>query len=556
MLLALCAALSPGAATARLVQAVIAAPDHHAAEAVRKILAEGGSLMDAAIAAELVLAVVEPGETGPGGGGFLFYRDGATGRLTVYDGRETAPAAAHPARFLLPGGLPMPKPLAVISGRSVGVPGLIAMLAAAHADHGRLPWARLFEPAIEIAESGVPLPPRLAAQLDSDPTLDLVEGTRRLFGDIVDRPAGRLRNPALADSLRRIAADGPQAIYRGDLAGRIAAATRARRPFAGDMRRADLAGYRARRRAALCGDYRGWRVCGPPPPSSGAIAILQILGLLERMDFTRHPPLSARAIHLVAEASRLAYADRRRHIGDPDFVDVPVRDLLSAPYLDARAALISPRRAMRSAPAGAPPEAIGQPDAAPPPADGNTSHLSIMDAQGNAVALTGSLEAPFGSRIAVGGFLLNNQLTDFDVRPGRNGYPRANAVAPGKRPMSAMSPIIVTDKAGRVRLVVGSRGGPRIIAYVVKVLVAVLDWEMTAADAVALPNFVHTGNALELEAGTRLEALAPSLRAMGHEVDIAMLTSGLHAVEWTEAGPAGGADPRLGGAVRVIRTDR
>lgn len=537
-------------------QAVIAAPDPHAAEAAGDILADGGSIIDAAIAAELVLTFVEPGETGLGGGGFLLYRDGETGRVTVYDGRETAPEAARAERFLLPGGLSKPKPLAVISGRSVGVPGLLAMLADAHADHGRLPWSRVVAPTIALAEAGIALPPRLAAQLDDDPTLDFVAGTRALFGEIVDAPAGRLRNPALAKSLRRIATDGPAAFYRGGLAANIVAATRGRHPWPGDMTRSDLASYRSLRRDPVCADYRGWRVCGPPPPSSGGIAVLQILEMLERTGFADYPPLSAQAVHLLAEASRLAYADRRRHVGDPDFVDVPVEDLLSAAYLDARAALISPRRAMASAPAGAPPEAIGARADAPQPEDGNTSHLSIMDARGNAVALTGSLEAPFGSRIAAGGFLLNNQLTDFDFQPRRNGHPRANAVAPGKRPMSAMSPIIVTDGEGNVRLVVGSRGGPRIIAYVVKVLVAVLDWHMSAAKAVALPNFAHTGATLELEAGAGIESLAPALRALGHEVDITELTSGLHAVEWTDAGPGGGADPRLGGAVRVISLAR
>ena len=532
-------------------QAVIAAADPHAVDAGHAMLARGGSAIDAAIAAVLALGVVEPAETGIGGGGFLLYRDGETGEMAVYDGRETAPAAAGPDRFLLPGGLAMPKALAIASGRASGVPGLLALLELAHREQGRLAWPVLFEPAIRLAAEGIPTPPRLTDQVRGDPSLDLFSGTRRLFAP-VDDGADRWKNAQLAETLRMIAEQGPRAVYEGAVAKDIVAAVRERSIYPGDMTRSDLADYRSVRRQPVCGEYRQWRICGAPPPSSGGIAVLQSLKLLERFDMASLGPESAKAVHLIAEASRLAYADRARHIGDPAFVDVPVRGLTDPDYLAARSSLISPRRAMARAPAGAPPmivapAAVGGPSAG----GGDTSHLSVLDCAGNAVALTSSIEAPFGNRMAVRGVLLNNQLTDFAFRPARNGHPAANRVAAGKRPMSAMSPTIVTGPEGRVRLVIGARGGPRIIGYVVRTLIAVLDWRRPLEQALALPNFVHTGgDAIEMEPALADSDILEDLEAMGHDIDIETLTSGLHGVERIGAQLRGAADPRMDGAAR------
>jgi len=531
--------------------AVIAAADPHAVTAGHAMLERGGSVVDAAIAAVLALGVVEPAETGIGGGGFLLHRDGSTGESLLYDGRETAPQAAGPSLFLLPGGIAMPTPVAIASGRAVGVPGLLAMLDLAHRTHGRLEWSALFEPAIRLAEEGVPTPPRLAEQVRRDPSLDLFAGTRRLFAEI-DAGGGRWRNPRLAETLRRIAEAGPEAFYEGPIAADIVKAVRDRSIYAGDMTRADLEGYRAVQRKPVCGRYRQWRICGAPPPSSGGIAVLQILKLLERFDMAALESDSARAVHLLSEASRLAYADRARHIGDPAFVDMPIRALTGSDYLAARSSLISPRRAMAQAPAGAPPKIVAPAaSAGDSRGHGETSHLSVLDCAGNAVALTSSIEAPFGSRNAVRGFLLNNQLTDFAFRPTRAGQPAANRVEGGKRPMSAMSPTIVISPDGRVRLVIGARGGPRIIGHVARTIVAVLDWGLPLETAMALPNFVHTGgDGIVLEPALARSGVKRELEAVGHDIVIEILTSGLHGVERIGGRLRGAADPRMGGAAR------
>jgi len=531
-------------------EAAVAAADPHAVDAAHAVLAEGGNAMDAAVAANLALGVVEPSETGIGGGGFLLYRDGASGAMTLYDGRETAPAAAAPDRFLLAGGWKMPFPLAVVSGRAVGVPGLVAMLHTAQAEHGALAWPKVVAPAIRLAEDGAPVPKRLAELVERDPSLDLFAGTRRLFAPIEDG-AARWRNPRLAASLRAIAADGPSALYEGAIAEAVAAAVNGRWLWPGKMTREDLAGYEIKRRRPVCASYREWRVCGAPPPSSGGIALLQILGLLERFDMAALAPGSVEGVHLIAEASRLAYGDRARHIGDPAFAEVPVEGLISQRYLAARSALISPRRAMRAGRPGDPPAILARAGARGRGGGGDTSHLSVLDCAGNAVALTSSIEAPFGSRNAVRGFLLNNQLTDFAFRPETDSRPRANRVQPGKRPMSAMAPTIVFGPEGRVRLVLGARGGPRIIGHVAKTVIGVLDWELSLQEAIARPNFVHTGaGVLELEAGTRLAEKRAALEAMGHTVETVELTSGLHGIERRGRRLIGAADPRMHGAAR------
>lgn len=528
---------------------VVVAADPLAAAAGWAILEQGGNAMDAAVAVQAMLTFIEPQESGIGGGGFLLFRHGASGELSFHDGRETAPAAATPERFLLAGRWPWPFGLAVVSGRAVGVPGLVPMLHAAHQAHGRLPWEVLFEPAIELAEQGAPLPERLQRQLRRDPTLRWFAGTRPL-ARAARQSEPVWRNPALAATLRRIATEGPAAMHSGVLADQLLRAVGRGGWMPGDLNGEDLLGYQPQQRDPVCGRYRRWTLCSAPPPSSGGIALLQMLGVLEHFDLPGMDPAATETLHLIAESSRLAFADRQRYLGDPDYVEVPVAGLIDPDYLAARARLIDPKRAMvRPAPGipGVTPEV-----ADPPPleedAESGTTHFSIIDADGNAVALTSSIEAPFGARRGVDGYLLNNQLTDFDFLPTREGEPVANAVAPGKRPRSSMSPTFVFDEDGALILVIGSRGGSRIIGYVLKTLIGVLDWDLPLAEAVALPNVLHRGGRLELEAGTVLETRVSPLRALGHAVEVRELESGLHGIERVAAGWRGAADPRMNGA--------
>ena len=535
-----------GGATLGAPEVVVAAHPL-AAEAGLAVLERGGNAMDAAVTVQAVLAVVEPQETGIAGGGFLLHLDAVSGAVHFFDGRETAPAAARPERFLVANRWPLPFWLAVVSGRAVGAPGLLPMLEQAHAAHGTLPWAELMEPAIEIAEAGLPFPGRLRRQVLADRSLQLFAGTRDLAA--AARSGEPWRHPELAEVLRRIAAEGAAALQRGELADNLVGATRGGW-LPGDLTRDDLAAYRPQRREPVCGRYRQWTLCSAPPPSSGGIALLQALGMLERFDLPALDAVSVQAVHLIAEASRLAFADRQRYIGDPDFVPVPVAGLIDPDYLAERAALIDLSRAMVVPPPGVPgvtPEVEDAPPLEPDPEHG-TTHFSIVDRNGNAVALTSSIEAPFGARRRVDGYLLNNQLADFDFRPLRDGAPAANAVAPGKRPRSSMSPTFVFDGDGELVLVVGSRGGSRIIGYVLKVLIGVLDWNLPLADAIALPNLVHRGQRLEIEADTVLVGLAPALEALGHRVQVRVLESGLHGIERIDAGWRGAADPRMDGA--------
>ena len=540
------------AAPARARHYMIAAANPHAARAGLEILRAGGGAIDAAIAAQMVLNLVEPQSSGIGGGGFLLYYDAARGETVAFDGRETAPAAATPALFLDDQGRPLGFFDAVIGGRSVGVPGVLAMLEKAHARYGRLPWARLFAPAIALAEKGFPISPRLNELIGKAPGLDRFAATRAYFltPDGAPKPVGtRLRNPALAETLRLIAAEGSAPFYRGAIAADIVAAVRGAAGNPGGMTRADLAAYRARALPPVCAPYRAWRVCGMGLPSSGGITTLQILGLIEGFDLAALAPGSVEAVHLIAEASRLAFADRGRYLADDAFVRVPVAGLLDRGYLAARAALIDPARAMTGPAApGAPPESAGL-DLAPGDAalGRSTTHLSVIDGEGNAVSFTSSIESAFGSRLMVRGFLLNNQLTDFSFRPEIDGAPVANRVEPGKRPRSSMAPTLVFDRSGGLVLAIGSPGGSRIIGYVTEALVAFLDWGLDVRAAVALPHFVNRNGATDLEAGTPLVAIADALEARGHEVRIRPLNSGLHGIAVRGGGLEGGADPRREG---------
>jgi gamma-glutamyltranspeptidase / glutathione hydrolase len=540
------------AAGERLAERFMVAAAHPlAVEAGLQVLRRGGSAVDAAVAVQFVLGFVEAPETGLGGGGFLLYFEAGSGELRFYDGRETAPAAARPDRFTLLG-LPAPRWFAVPSGRAVGVPGLVAMLALAHQRHGRLPWTELIRPAIAHAEQGVPMPERLRRQSRSDLSLRLFSDTRRAFVAPAGEQPPLLRNPEYAATLRALAADGPTAFYSGEIGAALVARARARRPWPADLAAGDLPTYVPLERAPVCGRYREWTVCGAPPPSSGGIALLQILGMLERFPMAELGADSAEAMHLLIEAQRLAFADRERFIGDPDFVDVPVAGLLDADYLLRRSTLIDPGRALDRALPGDPEQGLAT---GPAPGgvtrmSGGTSHFTIVDGAGNVAALTSSVEAPFGSRMMSGGFLLNNQLTDFSFDPRAGDRDHPNAVAPGKRPRSSMSPVIVLDAEGRVRLALGARGGPRIIPYVARTLVAVLDWGLEIQEAIALPNFVHAEGRVELERNTPLAARRAEFAARGHRVREAALDSGLHGIERTATGWRGGADPRLDGVAR------
>jgi gamma-glutamyltranspeptidase/glutathione hydrolase len=511
---------------------VVAAAHPLAVDAGYAVLERGGSALDAAIAVQMVLGLVEPESSGIGGGAFVLYWSESDKRLRSYDGRETAPAAARADRFLREDKTPMGFMEAVVGGRSVGVPGVLRMLELAHARHGWLAWGELFQPAIAAAEAGFPLSPRLHAQLEREPFLPKDAAARSIFyEDGKAKPVGaRIVNAQYAATLRTIAKEGVDAFYRGEIARDIVRAVESNaRP--GDLTEQDLAGYRAFEREPLCGPYRQWRVCSMAPPSAGGIAVLQILGILERTTFARAPPLSAEAVHLFSEAGRLAYADRAKYVGDPDFFSVPTKKLVDAQYLEKRAGLIG-ERSMRTAVPGDT-EAAG------------TSHISIVDAQGNVASMTTTIEATFGSRIMVRGFLLNNELTDFDFTPGS-----ANEIAPGKRPRSSMAPTIVFASDGAVRLAVGSPGGPNIINYVAKSLVAMLDWGRDAQAAAAAPNFGSRNGPTLLEAGSFYEAMKGALEARGHTVEANPLTSGVHAVERVPGGWRGGADPRREGTVR------
>jgi len=525
-----------------------AAANPHAVDAGIEILRAAGSAVDAAIAVQMVLGLVEPQSSGIGGGAFLLHWSQEAKRVRSYDGRETAPAAARADRFLGADGKPLPRHEAVVGGRSVGVPGVLRMLELAHREHGRLPWARLFEPAIRLAESGFPMSPRLHRLLERESALRGDASARQLFYATEGRarPVGeRIVNADYAATLQVIAARGADAFYRGSIADDL---VRAVRGNAGDLTLDDLAAYSAIEREPVCGRYRAQRICGMGPPSSGGIGVLQILGILERTAFTRAPPQSAEALHLFSEAGRLAYADRLRYVADPAFVPQPVAGLLEPDYLDGRARLVG-ERSMGRAQAGTPRGAVAMQDAFEY-AFAGTSHISIVDERGDAVAMTTTIEDGFGSRIMVRGFLLNNQLTDFAFVAEAGGRPVANRVEPGKRPRSTMAPTFVFDANGSLLLVTGSPGGSSIINYVAKSLVAVLDWGLDAQAAVALPNFGSRNGPTEIERATSYETLVPELQARGHEVSILNLTSGLHVIEKIPGGWRGGADPRREGVAR------
>ena len=552
-LLSLSMSVGAGAddAPVRAEHAMIAAAHPAATEAGARILEAGGGAIDAAIAAQMVLGLVEPQSSGVGGGGFLLYYDAARGVVETYDGRETAPATADERLFLDADGTPRPWQAVAVGGLPVGVPGVVPMLERAHRAHGRMPWARLFEPAATIAERGFAISPRLAFMIENNPDLARFPAARAYFfhaNGSSKRAGETLINPAYAETMRAIARDGADALHRGRIAAEIVAAVQGDPVNPGSLALTDLASYRARERPPVCLDYRRHRVCSMGPPSSGGVTMLQILGLLERFDLASVAPNSAEAVHLISEASRLAFADRNRYLADADFVPVPIDGLLDPNYLGQRALLIDPDRAMGEAVPGVPPgsEELDRADSASPEL-ASTSHLSVVDSRGNAVSFTTSVERAFGSRLMVAGFILNNQLTDFSFAPEDANGAVANRVQPGKRPRSSMTPTLIFDENDKLVATLGSPGGSRIIGFVAQSVIALLDWGLDAQAALSLPRHVNRNGATELEANTALEQLAPSLEALGHEVRIRPLVSGLHAIRRVGSRLEGGADPRREG---------
>jgi gamma-glutamyltranspeptidase/glutathione hydrolase len=554
--------LSPRAPTAPAVEAAppargpfVAAANPLAVEAGMAVLRRGGSAIDAAVAVQAVLGLVEPQSSGLGGGAFLMHYDARTGEVTSYDGRETAPSAATPELFY-EDGRPLPFMDAVLSGRSTGAPGAVAMLALAQKDHGHLAWSQLFDDAERLARDGFAVSPRLAsmiAQPDgqartrwADAYFTKPDGTRYAAGDT-------LRNPAYAETVRRLATEGPDALYRGAIAEQIAATVR-EQPRPGTLSAEDIAGYRPIERGALCRPYRVYVVCVPPPPSSG-VAVLQLLEMAEHTPDVDKGPASPEAWVAFAQLQRLMYADRDRYVGDPAFVGVPVQGMLDPDYVAGRATLAAGLTG--AAQPGTPPGGVFRgPDATIEP--GGTSHLVVVDAEGNAVSMTTTVESAFGSGRMVAGFFLNNQLTDFSFEPTRpDGGAAANAAAAGKRPRSSMSPILVLDRNGRLLGAFGSPGGTSILAYNAKALIGVLDWGLPVQQAFDLPNLVAKGDRF----GADTDRFDPAVRQAMAERGIRMApnaseNSGLHGGLWRRGadgvwGWDGGADDRREGVART-----
>ncbi|NLC37114.1 MAG: gamma-glutamyltransferase [Alcaligenaceae bacterium] len=527
---------------------MVSAANPLATKAGLSMLEQGGSVVDAAIAAQLVLGLVEPQSSGLGGGGFALVHQAGEAAVHAYDGRETATAAARPGRFLHEG-----RPLnffdAVDSGLSVGTPGLVSMLADMHKDGGRLPWAQLFQPAIRLATEGFEVSPRMHAMVAASKGLKASASAAAYFYDEKGEawPVGHvLRNPDYADVLRQLAQEGAQAFYQGELARDMVEAVAAHE-VPGDLTVEDLAAYRSLKREALCADVGAYRYCGMPPPSSGGLAVVQMMALLQHTPIAGSRPDSAEAVHYFSEAGRLAFADRDAYVADPAFAQVPVYGLLDPDYLASRAALIRPERSMGKAEPGVPAGLLETPPTDTTLEQPATTHLVVADRQGNAVSMTTSVESAFGSKIFVNGYLLNNQMTDFALNPvDAQGRPHINRVEAGKRPRSSMSPMMVF-KGEHPVLAVGSPGGSAIINYVAKTLVGTLVWNMDIQAAIDLPNMGSRNHATEIERHTSLTRAAATLKAMGHDIQERDFPSGLHGVMWVSGGLHGGADPRREG---------
>jgi gamma-glutamyltranspeptidase / glutathione hydrolase len=509
-----------------------------------EILRAGGSAVDASMAMMLALTVVEPQSSGIGGGGFLLYHDGASKRLSSIDGRETAPASAGADRFL---GLPFRA--AAPGGLSVGVPGNVALMAKAHGKWGKLPWARLFAPAITLARDGFVVNQRLADALARMAPLwkDFPDARALYWRDGKPVEAGTtLTNPALAHFLEELAARGPSAFYTGDNADAIGNAVAKSSINPAAITLSDIAGYEAKDRPPVCAPYRVYKLCGMGPPSSGATTVFQILGMLERFDMRKLGKDNVVSWHLISEAMRLAYADRETYLGDSDFVDVPVKGLLDRRYVRRRSALLSTKRTLGEYVAGSPPAAPRRTAALPHDVPG-TTHFVAIDGAGSIATMTSTVEGPFGSQLVANGYFLNNELTDFAFTPEKNGAPVANRVQPGKRPLSSMSPTIVYDAKGNPIFTVGAAGGKTIIMQVAKALIARLDWGLSAEDSIALGLVYFKDDTLLIEKGTHIETMRGALEDLGHVVEVAPMNLKANAAALGADGWIGGADPRSHG---------
>jgi gamma-glutamyltranspeptidase / glutathione hydrolase len=530
---------------------MVAAANPLAAAAGREMLRHGGTAVDAAIATQMVLNLVEPESSGIGGGAFLVLYSAKEHRVTTFDGRETAPAAAKGDRFIGPDGKPMNYFQALVGGRSVGVPGVLRMLEMAHKRYGKLPWATLFAPAIKLARDGFPISDKLYGELARDKLFPKDGAARTYFYEADGRakPAGTiLKNPEFAATLTTIAKQGADAFYKSPIADDMVATADNAWVNPSDMTTADIAGYKAIERAPICGFYRQYKLCGMGPPSSGGVAVLELLGLLQPFDM-KDQVNTPEAWNLFAQASRLAYADRDRYVGDPAFVRAPIAGMIDRTYLAQRAQLINPQHfAAGSVPPGEPPGLhaanFGRDRT---PEFPSTSNMSIIDPAGNALAMTTTIEFAFGSHLMVRGFLLNNELTDFSYVPDDNGRPVANRVEGGKRPRSSMSPTLVFDQKGHVIMSVGSAGGPAIITDVAKTLVATLDWNYPMQQAMDLPNVSNRNGATEIEAKPAADAMAAALKAEGHDIHRNGRSSGLSGIRVTRQGFDGAADDRRAG---------
>lgn len=529
---------------------MVAVANPVAASAAAAVLEKGGNAIDAAIAAQVMLGLVEPQSSGLGGGAFLVYFDGATGNLTTLDGREEAPSAATPKLFQDDQGEPLKFFDAVVGGRSVGVPGTPALLAEMHERWGKTAWPELLQPAIDRARAGFTVSNRLAGLIGSGVEhLSKYPETSAYFlpnGEPL-KAGTTLRNEAYADVLEAMATDGVSSFYSGALAQDIVSTIKGFESNPGVMSVDDLAKYKVIERDAVCGPYRVYSVCGMGPPSSGALTVGQILGLLQPYDLAALGAEDPESWRLIGDASRLAFADRGRYMADSDFVKVPARGLLKPDYVKARSTLLDGSKALEAVEPGEPEwdetrlwaddESLELP---------STTHFSIIDADGNAVSMTSTIENGFGSRLMTNGFLLNNELTDFSFRDQVDGKPIANRVEPGKRPRSSMAPTIVL-KDGKPVLIIGSPGGSRIIGYVAKTIIAHLDWGMDIQKAISSPHLVNRFGKFDVEKGTEAEALIPALEAIGYEIDVRSLTSGLHGIVIGPDGLQGGADHRREG---------
>ena len=529
---------------------MVAAANPHAVQAGADVLAAGGTAADALVAVQTVLGLVEPQSSGLGGGAFLVWYDAASGELTTIDGRETAPLGATPTLFQDENGERMGFFDAVVGGRSVGTPGTPALLEMAHEKWGKAEWARLFDPAITLATDGFAVSPRLAGLVarDAERLASDANAAAYFLPDGAPLQTGvTLTNVAYADSLKAMASQGASAIYTGDIADAIIDAVQDAPGNPGVLDHVDLSIYQAKERPAVCAAYRNHDVCGMGPPSSGALTVGQILGMLDGYDLSAGPN-DANVRRLMGDAARLAFADRGRYMADSDYVPMPTAGLVDPAYLAERGALLGGNKALAEVSAGNPEFDHAMNFADDYPIDlPSTSHISIVDSYGNVASMTTTIENAFGSRMMVAGFMLNNELTDFSFRSHRDGVPIANRLEPGKRPRSSMAPTIVM-KDGKPVLAIGSPGGSRIIGHVAEAIVAHIDWGMDVQAAVSVPHMVNRFGSYDLEEGTTAAQLEAPLTQMGFEVAVRGLNSGLHAISIGD-NLLGGADPRREGIV-------